>query len=158
MRWAGHVARMPESRLLRRFLTSWVRAKRRIGRPYLSTAHCIKDTIRRAGVDTDNWVAVASNREVWAEYVAKAILKIKRKSSTGPIEIGDDGAQERCFNCKKGSHGIGPLVLCDRAGCTAVWHERFLGAGVTADTLPAPWFCPLCKTRNSNSNSWCDLK
>ena len=149
--WAGHVARMPESRLPRRFLTSWVRAKRRIGRPYLSTSHCIKDTIRRAGVDADNWVAAAGDREVWAGYAAKVTPKIKRKSSARPIEIGADGRQERCFNCKKGSHGIGPLVVCD--GCTAVWHERCLGEGVTADALPDPWFCPLCKMRNLNSNT-----
>ena len=52
--WAGHVARIDHSRLPRRFLTSWVRAKRPIGRPRLSTEHCINDTIHRADLDTKN--------------------------------------------------------------------------------------------------------
>ena len=55
------------SRLPRRFLTSWVRAKRPIGRPRLSTAHCISDTIHRADLDTKNWVHLANNRDEWSD-------------------------------------------------------------------------------------------
>ena len=151
MRWAGHVARMDENRLPRKFLTSWVRAKRRTGRPYLSTAHSIKDVIQRAGVDTEDWIVAASDRAAWADLSSAVMPKLKRKRCSGKIEIGADGAQERCFNCKKGSHGIGPLVMCDRKGCTAVWHERCLGAGVKAALLPDIWFCPLCKKHEKNS-------
>ena len=68
MRWAGHVARMGEGRLPRKFLTSWVRAKRGNGRPYLSTVHSIKDVIQRSGVDTADWIAAASDRDMWAKF------------------------------------------------------------------------------------------
>ena len=65
LRWAGHVARMDESRLPRRFLTSWVANKRRNGRPYKSTIHRIQDTIRLTGVHLDGWVVYAQDREAW---------------------------------------------------------------------------------------------
>ena len=48
MGWVGHVARMSDDRPPRRFLTAWIRAKRPVDRPRLSTAHCISDTIHRA--------------------------------------------------------------------------------------------------------------
>ena len=66
MRWAGHVARMDGGRLPRKFLTSWVRAKQRNGWPYLSTVHSIKDVIQRSGVGTADWIAAASDRDMWA--------------------------------------------------------------------------------------------
>ena len=112
MRWAGHVARMPETRLPRRFLTSWVRAKRRPGRPNFSTVQCISDTIQRAGIDISKWVDYAGDREAWRAITAAVKPKPARKPLQTEIEIGPDGAQERCFNCKRGGKA---LVVCDRA-------------------------------------------
>ena len=148
MRWAGHVARMPETRLPRRFLTSWVRAKCRPGRPNFSTVQCISDTIQRAGIDISKWVDYAGDREAWRAITAAVKPKPARKPLQTEIEIGPDGAQERCFNCKRGGKA---LVVCDGANCTAVWHERCLsaiaGKKVTAATLPDVWFCPLCTAK-----------
>ena len=148
MRWAGHVARMPETRLPRRFLTSWVRAKRRPGRPNFSTVQCISDTIQRAGIDISKWVEYAGDREAWRAIAAAVKPKAARMPLQTEIEIGPDGAQERCFNCKRGGKA---LVVCDGANCTAVWHERCLsaiaGKKVTAATLPDVWFCPLCTAK-----------
>ena len=77
--WAGHVARMDHSRLPRRFLTSWVRAKRPIGRPRLSTAHCINDTIHRADLDTKNWVHLANNRDEWRKLCRAVKPKVEKR-------------------------------------------------------------------------------
>ena len=153
MRWAGHVARMPEARLPRRLLTSWVRAKRRPGRPNFSTVQCISDTIKRAGISTQKWVDYASDREAWRAIAAAVKTKPDRSSAQqNAIEIGPDGAQERCFNCKRGGKS---LVVCDGANCTAVWHERCLsaiaGKTVTAAALPDPWFCPLCSMKSNST-------
>ena len=52
--WARHVAQMDEAQLPRRFLTSWVHAKRRTSRPYKSTIHHIEDTIRLTGAHLNN--------------------------------------------------------------------------------------------------------
>jgi hypothetical protein len=65
MRWIGHVARMPVERLPRRFLTSWVRHPRRQGGQQMSTAWCFKDTIRRAGLDPEEWIEFAQDRSAW---------------------------------------------------------------------------------------------
>ena len=152
MRWAGHIARMPENRLPRRFLTSWVRAKRRAGRPYMSTAQCISDTIRRAGVSTQTWVEYASDREAWKIAAATVKPKLERQNLNRSIELGPDSKQERCFNCKRGCNK-NTLVVCDSSSCTAVWHERCLsaiaGKTVTAASLPDPWFCPLCTMKTN---------
>ena len=87
MRWAGHVARMPETRLPRRFLTSWVRAKRRPGRPYFSTAQCLSDTIQRAGIGIQKWVDYASDREAWREIAAAVKPKLSRKPLQAEIVV-----------------------------------------------------------------------
>ena len=159
MRWAGHVARMPENRLPRRFLTSWVRAKRRTGRPNMSTLQCISDTIRRAGISVQKWVDYADDREAWRAISAAVKPKKEQQKRNGPIELGPDGKQERCFNCKRGCHK-GTLVVCDSESCTAVWHERCLsaiaGKVVTAASLPEPWFCPLCSMKTKNLKTRCD--
>ena len=61
LRWAGHVAQMDDARLPWLFLTSWVHAKCRCGRPYKSTIHRIQDTIRLTGAHLNNWVELAQD-------------------------------------------------------------------------------------------------
>ena len=130
LRWAGHVARMDEARLPRRFLTSWVHAKRRTGRPYKSTIHRIQDTIRLTGAHLKNWVELAQDRGSWKDVVHGLA-----------IEIGADGAEERCSRCKRGSTANRPLYVCDSHGCTAAWHAHCLPAHSREPLVLGIWFC-----------------
>ena len=79
MRWAGHVARMPEQRAPRQLLSSWVRAKRPIGRPHMTIAHSMRDTIKRAGLNSLSWISAASDRDHWKTIASQVKPKISRK-------------------------------------------------------------------------------
>ena len=79
MGWVGHVARMSDGRLPRRFLTAWIRAKRPIGRPRLSTAHCISDTIRRAELNVKDWVHLAQDRNNWSKISSSVHPKVEKR-------------------------------------------------------------------------------
>ena len=130
MRWAGHVARMPEQHTPRRLLSSWVRAKRPIGRPQTSTAHCIREKIKRAGLNPQTWTRVANDRDRWEAIALQVKPKNSRKSSKAPtarpaIKLGTDGYDERCYNCLqigRRNHPRGELACCGAPNCTAVWH------------------------------------
>ena len=151
MRWAGHVARMPEQRAPRRLLSSWVRAKRPIGRPQMSIAHCIRDTIKRAGLSPHTWITDANDRDHWKDIALHVKPKISRKSSKAPtarpkIKLGPDGYDERCYNCLqigRRNHRRGELACCDAPNCTAAWHACCVGVA-SLDLLPDPWHCPKC--------------
>ena len=41
LRWAGHGARMPMTRILRKLLTGWVANPRLLGRPYYTWGHTL---------------------------------------------------------------------------------------------------------------------
>ena len=63
--WAGHVARMPFSRLPRKFLPSWVRADRPIGAPSFTYAHGLHKALAKVGIDRATWHAKAQDRDLW---------------------------------------------------------------------------------------------
>ena len=50
LRWAGHLARMPMTRLPRQFLTSWVNHPRPHGRPQYTYGHSLNKSLKRAGI------------------------------------------------------------------------------------------------------------
>jgi hypothetical protein len=65
LRWAGHVSRMPMSRLPRLLLSSWVDHKRPQQRPQFTYGHGLKRDLHNAGVDVKNWGSLAMNRNLW---------------------------------------------------------------------------------------------
>ena len=62
LRWAGHVARMPKTRLPRKMLSSWVRAKRPCGAPRLTYGRTLNKALRKANVDKNMWHVQAQNK------------------------------------------------------------------------------------------------
>ena len=110
---------MDEARLPRRFLTSWVHAKRRTGRPYKSTIHRIQDTIRLTGAHLKNWVELAQDRGSWKDVVHGLA-----------IEIGADGAEERCSSASATALPTGRSMSVTHMGAlqhgmhTACQHTR----------------------------------
>jgi hypothetical protein len=83
LRWAGHVRRMDCSRLLRKFLTSWVDAPRRRGRAH-SCGHDLTRELQLIGFNTGraavqlgvllSWGAAAQDREKWRKLAARLPL------------------------------------------------------------------------------------
>ena len=71
LRWAGHVARMPVTRLPRQFLTSWVQNSRPVGRPYKTYGHTLQDHLRMAGLPTEfeQWHELAQDRGKWRTLI-----------------------------------------------------------------------------------------
>ena len=65
LRWAGHVSRMPFSRLPRMFLSSWVDHKRPQQRPQFTYGHGLLRDLRNAGVHLKAWDTLAGDRNLW---------------------------------------------------------------------------------------------
>jgi hypothetical protein len=67
MRWAGHVARMREERVVHRVLVGKPEAKRPLGRPRRRWEDNIKRYIEKVGGDCGDWMERAQDRDT-CEY------------------------------------------------------------------------------------------
>ena len=63
MRWAGHVARIEESRSTFKFLTGTLTRKRTLGRPRRRWEVTIRIYLKEMGINTWNWVDSAQDRD-----------------------------------------------------------------------------------------------
>ncbi|KAJ4435343.1 hypothetical protein ANN_17955 [Periplaneta americana] len=72
LRWAGHVARMGESRNAYRVLVGRPEGKRPLGRPRRRWKD-IKMYLREVGYDDRDWINLAQDREGWRAYVRAAM-------------------------------------------------------------------------------------
>ena len=69
LRWAGHVARMSTARLPRKMLSSWVCQKRPQGCPQYTYGRSLVKVLRKVGVDTTIWPALAAYRASWRTMI-----------------------------------------------------------------------------------------
>lgn len=72
LRWSGHVARMPLSRLPRKFLTSWIAdAIRPAGHPFTSWVTTLVDTLEAKNISTvfSVWTELAQDRAGWFDLL-----------------------------------------------------------------------------------------
>ncbi|KAJ4439183.1 hypothetical protein ANN_15142 [Periplaneta americana] len=69
LRWAGHVARMGESRNAYRVLVGKPEGKRPLGRPRRRWEGNIKMDLREVGYDDRDWINLAEDRDQWRAYV-----------------------------------------------------------------------------------------
>ncbi|KAJ4449417.1 hypothetical protein ANN_00816 [Periplaneta americana] len=72
LRWAGHVARMGESRNAYRVLVGRPAGKRSLGRPRRRWED-IKMDLREVGYDGRDWINLAQDRDQWRAYVRAAM-------------------------------------------------------------------------------------
>ncbi|KAJ4443398.1 hypothetical protein ANN_05066 [Periplaneta americana] len=72
LRWAGHVARMGESRNAYRVLVGRPEGKRPLGRPRRRWENNIKMDLREMGYDDREWINFAQDRDQWRAYVRAA--------------------------------------------------------------------------------------
>ncbi|KAJ4444268.1 hypothetical protein ANN_06060 [Periplaneta americana] len=69
LRWAGHVARMGESRNAYRVLVGRPEGKIPLGRPRRRWEDNIKMDLREVGYDDREWINLAQDRDQWRAYV-----------------------------------------------------------------------------------------
>ncbi|KAJ4438385.1 hypothetical protein ANN_14330 [Periplaneta americana] len=73
LRWAGHVARMGESKNAYRVLVARPEVKRPLGRPRRRWEDNIKMDLREVGYYDRDWINLAQNRDRWRAYVRAAM-------------------------------------------------------------------------------------
>ncbi|KAJ4431957.1 hypothetical protein ANN_20566 [Periplaneta americana] len=73
LRWAGHVARMGESRNAYRVLVGRPEGKIPLGRPRRRWEDNIKMDLREVGYDDREWINLAQDRDHWRAYVRAAM-------------------------------------------------------------------------------------
>ncbi|KAJ4446906.1 hypothetical protein ANN_13607 [Periplaneta americana] len=73
LKWAGHVARMGESRNAYRVLVGGPEGKRPLGRPRRRWEDNIKMDLREVGYDDREWINLAQDRDQWRAYVRAAM-------------------------------------------------------------------------------------
>ncbi|KAJ4428630.1 hypothetical protein ANN_24675 [Periplaneta americana] len=73
LRWAGHVARMGESRNAYRMLVGRPEGIRPLGRPRRRWEDNIKMDLREVGNDGRDWINLAQDRVQWRAYVRAAM-------------------------------------------------------------------------------------
>ncbi|KAJ4452351.1 hypothetical protein ANN_03884 [Periplaneta americana] len=73
LRWAGHVARMGESRNAYRVLVGRSDGKRPLGRRRYIWEDNIKMDLREVGYDGRDWINLAQDRDQWRAYVRAAM-------------------------------------------------------------------------------------
>ena len=76
LRWAGHVARMEQSRHAYRVLMGKPEGKRPLGRPRRRWGDNTKMDLREVDCDPGEWIDLAEDRDQWRTYV-KAVMKLR---------------------------------------------------------------------------------
>ena len=73
LRWAGHVARMEESRITFEILTGKSTEKRPLGRPRRRWEDNIRMDLEEIGTNAGNWVDSAQESNYWRALVNAAL-------------------------------------------------------------------------------------
>ena len=73
LRWAGHVARMDQSRLPRKMLSSWVRNKRPLGCPRFTYGRGLNKALKKADIKKTEWHQLAEDRAQWATLTRNCV-------------------------------------------------------------------------------------
>jgi hypothetical protein len=69
MRWAGHVTRMGEDRVVHRMLVGKPKGKRPLGRPRRRWEDNIKMDLQKTGGGRVDWMELAQDRDRWRALV-----------------------------------------------------------------------------------------
>ena len=76
LRWAGHLARMEQSRNVYKVLVGKPEGKRHLGKSRLRWEDNIKIDLREVGCDAGNWIDLVKDRNQWRTYV-RAIMNLR---------------------------------------------------------------------------------
>jgi len=70
MRWAGHVARMGEKRVVYRVLVGKLEGRRPLGRPRRRWVDNIRMDLQEVGCGYMDWIRLAQDRDRWRTLVS----------------------------------------------------------------------------------------
>jgi len=70
MRWAGHVARMGEERVVYRVLVGKLEGRRPLGRPRRRRVDNIRMDLQEVGCGYMDWIGLAQDRDRWRSLVS----------------------------------------------------------------------------------------
>ena len=70
MRWAGHVARMGEERVVYRVLVGKPEGRRPLGRPRRRWLDNIRMDLQEVGCEYMDWIGLAQDRDRWGTFVS----------------------------------------------------------------------------------------
>ena len=76
MRWAGHVARMGEERVVYRVLQGKPEGRRPLGRPRRRCVNNIRMDVQVVGCGYMNWIGLAQDRDRWRTLVS-AVMNLR---------------------------------------------------------------------------------
>ena len=76
MRWAGHVARMGEERVVYRVLVGKPKGRRPLGRPRRRWVDNIRTDLQEVGCGYMDWIGLAEDRDRWRTLVS-AVMNLR---------------------------------------------------------------------------------
>ena len=76
LRWAGHLARMEQTRNVYRVLVGKPEGKKPLGGPRYRWENNIKMGLREVGYDPGEWIDLAEDRDQWRAYV-RAVMNLR---------------------------------------------------------------------------------
>jgi hypothetical protein len=88
MRWAGHVQRMPEERVVKKIFPGQPGGSRRKGRPRLRWVDDLEEDLKKIGIS--GWRRMAEDRKGWRRRLLQRSGPFKGCST--PDDDDDDGA------------------------------------------------------------------
>jgi len=81
MRWAGHVTRMGEGRVVYKVLVGKLEGKRPLGRPRRRWADNIKMDLQEVGGGCGDWIELAQDRDRWRAPVSTVMnFRVPKKA------------------------------------------------------------------------------
>ena len=99
LRWAGHVSRMPMSRVQRQLLTGWVAHSRPTGSPLMTFGRTLPKVLLQCGQSPDFsvWSKVAADRVEWGELRGQMTPTPRPKPTALDEQVRENFSAHRCL-------------------------------------------------------------
>ena len=124
LRWAGHVARMPNNRLPKKLMFGELQSgKRRVGGPKKRYKDTLKASLKSFNIEPDTWEQAAQDRKVWRASVLKGGLAYER-DRTNKAERKRQARKERTTCSSPGKIACPHCTRTFRAQIGLISHLR----------------------------------
>ena len=133
LRWAGHLARMPNDRLPKQlFYSQLTEGLRGRGRPKLRYKDCLKNNLTKCEIDTNSWEISAHNRQEWRKKVHQGVSLFENQRKTNLADKRERRKERERERERGHDHHPAPQInhicpTCDRVCASRIGlfsHER----------------------------------